>query len=86
MSVGWIALRLRNAKIAPRCEMDGGVKTTFSLMVRIVSTISGSAIMFPRRHPVIVKFLEKLLMVMVCSRIPGRLAKGTNGVWKLNAV
>lgn len=23
MSVGWIALRLRNAKIAPRCEMDG---------------------------------------------------------------
>ena len=42
----------------------------------ITSSSSGSAMMTPTRQPVIRKFFEKLLSVMVRSAMPGQRADG----------
>ena len=61
--------------------MEGAVNTTFSLICWKVLTRYGGAMSCPMRQPVMVKFLEKLLMVMVRSRMPGRETMGTKGCW-----
>ena len=48
--------------------------------------MNDGAITLPIRQPVIRKFFENELMIIVLSLIPGRDAKGINFSWKLKAV